>query len=534
MNRSHPKWTGWLAALWLGALVFGLQWQSGAYQTGFGAHPDEAAHYVTTLMVHDYLAAGFPGHPLNYAQNYYEHYPKVALGHYPPGFYAVAAAWMLVFSESRPSTLIFLGMVTVALSWLLFRVLERQFGSPLAFFGATIFVLLPLSQQYTYTVMADMLVALGAFAALLCLGRFLEHERVWDAVWFGLIASFTIMVKTSGLWLAPLPVLGVLFLRKPRLMLRPRFWIPAVLVGIICLPWLLFTYKTMASGMADTLSTHYVNSAVQYFGRGLFRNVGVVLLLLGLYAIFVTLLRPLMRGHPLSPLSTLCALLSVTLVVFHLLVPVGLETRYLLPVIAPLVVLAISGMSQLQSLVSSRWTAGNPPRNAAVQAALGVVIAIVASAEVVRFHQKHSPHFAAFVSQIAALPPSAEVLISSDARGEGAFIAEIAMNEPRPTRVIRRASKILASSDWMGRDYAPRSSETSELLEGLHRQRIGAVVTDQSIPPTHRLPHHDQLENAIAERGSGFAWVTSVQSQRASPGGELQLWKLGTSAEPPP
>ena len=35
--------------------------KTGAYHAEFGSHPDEAAHYVTGLMVRDYLASGLPG-----------------------------------------------------------------------------------------------------------------------------------------------------------------------------------------------------------------------------------------------------------------------------------------------------------------------------------------------------------------------------------------------------------------------------------------------------------------------------------------
>src|SRR5579883_1579952 len=58
------------------ALVVVLQWRSGTYGSEFGHEPDEPAHVVSALMVHDYIAARFPGSPLHYAESYYLHYPK--------------------------------------------------------------------------------------------------------------------------------------------------------------------------------------------------------------------------------------------------------------------------------------------------------------------------------------------------------------------------------------------------------------------------------------------------------------------------
>ncbi len=57
----------------------GLQWISGAYSSEFD-DPDEPAHYVTGLMIRDYVAARAPAPPLAYAENYYLHYPKVSFG----------------------------------------------------------------------------------------------------------------------------------------------------------------------------------------------------------------------------------------------------------------------------------------------------------------------------------------------------------------------------------------------------------------------------------------------------------------------
>jgi hypothetical protein len=52
-------------------------------------------------MIRDHLAQDFLGSPLPFAKEYYLHYPKVALGAWPPGFHFTEAIWMLLFSPSR-------------------------------------------------------------------------------------------------------------------------------------------------------------------------------------------------------------------------------------------------------------------------------------------------------------------------------------------------------------------------------------------------------------------------------------------------
>ena len=83
-----------------------LQWSAGAYRSEFGAHPDESAHYVTGLMVRQYVAGRAPQPPFAFARAYYEHYPKVAIGHWPPAFYLLQTGWTLLFSASRISVLL--------------------------------------------------------------------------------------------------------------------------------------------------------------------------------------------------------------------------------------------------------------------------------------------------------------------------------------------------------------------------------------------------------------------------------------------
>ena len=56
-----------------------LQWASGTYAGDFGGYPDEPGHYVTGLMVRDYVAERFPDSPMTFAENYSCIIPKVAL-----------------------------------------------------------------------------------------------------------------------------------------------------------------------------------------------------------------------------------------------------------------------------------------------------------------------------------------------------------------------------------------------------------------------------------------------------------------------
>lgn len=106
-TAKRDSW-GSLAVVFLVSLLLTLawQWRGNAYQSEWSGDPDEPAHYVTGLMVHDYIANRMPAEPMAYASRYYDFYPKVALGHWPPMFYVIQAAWTLLFTPSRISLLL--------------------------------------------------------------------------------------------------------------------------------------------------------------------------------------------------------------------------------------------------------------------------------------------------------------------------------------------------------------------------------------------------------------------------------------------
>ena len=71
---------GHFAVLFLALLVLAVlgQWLTGVYGSDLSQWPDEGAHYINGLLIHDYVADGFPVNPLTYALQYYVHYPRVS------------------------------------------------------------------------------------------------------------------------------------------------------------------------------------------------------------------------------------------------------------------------------------------------------------------------------------------------------------------------------------------------------------------------------------------------------------------------
>ena len=139
---------------------------------------------------------------MTFARNFYSHYPIVAIGHWPPMFYAVQAAWTLPFGVSRLSVLLLMAMLSAATATVVFASWQRRFGTAAAGALALAFLSVPIVQEHGRMVMAEMLVALFMMLAVAAYSRYLETGHWRDSLRFALVASAAILTKPNGLALA--------------------------------------------------------------------------------------------------------------------------------------------------------------------------------------------------------------------------------------------------------------------------------------------------------------------------------------------
>ena len=482
-------------AVWLGTLgvVLVLQHSAGAYENDFGGHPDEGAHFVTGLMVRDYLVSGIPQHPMRYAETYYDHYPKVALGHYPPGFYALEGLWLAVFPVNRTSVLLFMAVLTASWGALIFGWARGQLGSLLAVVLAGFTVCLPLTQSLTSVVMSDSLVAIFVLLAAMSFVRFVEKERWWDSLAFGLFAAAATMTKGSGLFLAMLPPMVIVLTGRLPLLKKWSLWLAPIPVIVICGPWLYFSSGITAEGMVDRTVTEHLAMAIPYFAQQFVRTFGFAVMVPVILGVLAILVRSQLR---VSPFWAANLSLPLALVAFYSLIPAGLEPRYLLPVVPILLVIGIAGL---------KWIFTQLPEPRRLQGAwvAGVLLSVLFFWETFEVPQKQFAGFSAsaerLLRDVAADSEGRKFLISSDARGEGAFVSAIAMRDQnRPSHVVARSSKVLSKSDWLGRGYEEAFATNEELLTFLESENFDGILVDQTIPEIFLEPHHRRIAEALS------------------------------------
>lgn len=513
------------------ALAVFLQYRGGAYECEFGGHPDEAAHYVTGLMIRDYIAGGFPGSPMTYAKDYYDHYPKVALGNWPPGFYLLQSAWTLVFSPSRTAVVTLMAFLAASVSLLLFGVLKKPFGLAAAWLGALLFVSFPLTQRHTAMIMTEVPIALFVLVSLIFFTRFLRTEKTADSVWFGLFASMAILTKGSGMFLGMVPPLALLFSGKWRLLKRPGFWAAAIIVFVLCFPW---TWKfrdvARAGWMEGNPSINFTAKALVFYPKKLLVSTGIGLMALAVVGLAARALVARRKSSTIvedaseeEHYGCVFGAALLALLLFHSIIPAGLEDRHLVPALPLVIFFAWGGWKWLGEFFERKGVALAP-----------VVLLVVAVCAFVlqtfRVPAKGYQGFAPAAKQLLAEPGNdkATFLVSSDARGEGMFISELAMREKRPGHVVQRGSKVLASSTWSGGKYrmvyrrkgpdgtfGEQEYNTEEQLADLLRgDAYDLLVLDTSLPDHYRKPHHEILQRTAEQFPAIFTRVAELKIQR--------------------
>ncbi len=471
------------------ALIF--HFASGSASSELGAHPDEAAHFVTGLMVRDYIASGLHGSPLHYADEYYKHYPKIGLGVWPPFFYVVQAAWTLIFPAKSGWVLWLMCVLGAALGAVTGWRLWREFGWAEGLGGTALLMGLPLVQQYSNMVMAEVLSALLMFGAAGCFASYLEGAEWRGALGFGLCAGLAIMTKGTGLALVFVPPLAIVLTGRFDLLRRRSLWVAALLVVVIAGPWTWHFRKEGQGGWEEPKpSLHFTQMAMGYYGRELCVAAGgmlAVLAAVGAVSIFLP------KGK--RPAMVVCSLALVAGVwFFQCLAPVGLEARHLTPAMPALMVLAMAGLRALAGRCCPRMGAVCVAGVCAVFFCRPLVfhragaepgygsIGNGISLSPFRVPVKQWGGFEPEAERVAADGPQTVVMVASDARGEGMFIADVAqLDERRPSFTVKRASKDLAESTWSGSGYESLYRTPEEVGDAVRKDGVKEVVTDESL-----------------------------------------------------
>jgi len=242
-------------AVLLGFMVT-LQALGGAYTSRFGGYPDEPAHLVTSLMVRDFIAGLDFRHPLQFAQQYYYHYPKVTIGVWPPDFYAALGIWFLIVGASRGAAIMFIAIVAVTTASVIYVTGKRLIGRWAGVLAAVLFVASPLVQESRARVMTEHVSTLAMLVSTLCFARFATTGRIGNGLAFGIVAAVAILTHGNAWALGLVPGITLALTNRWHLLRRLGLWLAAVPVLVVCVPWYAFAPSIVAGregGVASLL-----------------------------------------------------------------------------------------------------------------------------------------------------------------------------------------------------------------------------------------------------------------------------------------
>jgi len=493
--QSAKAQTGRVVVVFL--LLFLLSWLFQYYGHSWNgennSESDAPAHYVSWLMVHDYIRLGFPVSPVKFAEVFYAHYPKVAIGHWPPMFYLLQAAWMSLFGDSLHSDLTLMAFVTALLAMTLYVVARREFESEAAaIFCAVLMLSIPIVQWCEDSIMADTPVALFSFWAALCWARYLDSGRIRWAAGFSSLALLGILTKGNGYAVVLAPPITILLTRRFDLLKNIRLWLAGAPIALSLL-WVFFTWRLVGPTMQFQLGVAFFMKALLAYTAYLSTAAGVHVFLFAL--IGATTLIPEPRTPTLGGFWLAILALSIAEILFHSITPAGIEPRFVVVMIPCILVFMWRGVVQ-----TTAWLSFVPLPFSGRIPALAALIAILFAYGVFALPAKQPTGFAqaaAFLTNHRKFTRPA-VLVSSEGDGEGPFIARMAeLDHVRLDHVVLRASHVLADSDWNGRNYKLLVHSAAEIADYLSQVPIGAVVIDRT---SRKLPnlHQALLEQAIA------------------------------------
>jgi hypothetical protein len=438
-------------------IAAGVQWVSGAFTSDFDGDPDEPAHVVSSLLVRDYITQDLPHNPLAFARAYQAHFPKIAIGHWPPLFHTTEALWTLAAGRSKAAMIVWLAVLAAAVTTFILVWTRRDQGAILACFAAVAFFASPLVQMGISAVMPDVLLALLAFAAASSLGAFWQCGEKRYAVWFAVFAFAAVATNGRGIAVA------LIFVPTGALLspTHNRRWLVALFAtGAFLLLPNLFPGAAPFSAIAFMLS----------FWR-LLERTAIMLSwpVAGLAVVGAVSVLRSRREHPRwAPMLGLAA----AVLMFQGLGGWPLQDRYLLMSAPAVAALAAAGCRACLHSFSSPRRLG----------ALFLCAAAVVAFDARHYSKKPDLGYHIFASEALAQAHTTS-LIAGDAFHEGSYIAEMDLLDPRRAHTILRGTKMLSFSTWAGNFYRMRFASPSDVGGWLDKTDVTLVIVETTGPP---------------------------------------------------
>ena len=440
----------------IGLVLAAVQWAGGAWKAEFDGYPDEAGQFVSGRMIWEYIRSRPHEKPIEWAGQYYLHYPKIGIGHWPPAYPAIEAVWSLAFHSSRASAMglqWFFGLAALSGLYVLAR---PRFPAAVTLGILVVAIATPVFQNGLEQTMAELACLLWSVVFIIAMLRLLDNPSR-NAVYLLILALLAAgLTKGTAVCLVPVPPLALLASRRR---LPAQAWWPIAVGGGLlgaCALWYAFSINIVHWGGLTSSMPWPIPNLGRLAGWGF---VGLALL-------------GLRRDH----LSIVAGSMLVSAAVTSFFVRAMNEPRHWIIILPAILILAANSVTQL------------PWRYLAVPLLLALAL--------FPYSWYRQPR-TGYMDLVRQLHLPARMLVSSGRSSwEGGWIAEVSLAEHYPGSFVVRGTKVFADSDWNGVHYRLITTTPAGVVERLDELAIDTIIVD--LHNATRAPDYTLLLSAIA------------------------------------
>lgn len=463
-----PKSRGWVRLLIVFIVAFDaaafFQWADGAFQSEFGGHRDEAAHFLAGLRVCESITRtqSYAGSATLNVSREEEIADSRSWGISP-----ALGGWMAVFGATRTAALMFMAALAAVTAALIFSTARRELGDIAAAAATLLWLCAPAVRESFSTILPDQLYALAVALLLWKQARIPRKPRSED------LPGGAAPQQPGG---------------PPGDSSRPDAHAHRLirLASLFVIAGVLAFAGSAAFALApgDTL-------AASRFLRDCVSTPGIALAAFALVGIAMSL----RGGAGKSATWPVAAALTAGVLVARWLKSGDADTRIFVVAMPALAMFAVRAAVWLAGAVSHR------AENAAVllrrrRLWLLLLLLLALPADLVAHRRKEWHGFGPVARTLLdEARGDVRVLVVSDLLGEGMLVSELAVLDREPKVTIERGSATLALSPGASPHGKPvqRFPDDEQLFAHLISGHIRYIVLDSAVPQEVRAGYHDQI-----------------------------------------
>jgi hypothetical protein len=197
---------------------------------------DSSRHAMNGVFLRDFVMEGGLLHPLRFASSYYEQYPGINIGFYPPFFYMTSVPFLMVFGASHAVSQAVVALYALALGVIVVLLCRRLMDQVTASAVALCVLLLAPIAMWSRQVQLDVpAVALFAFTAYALIRHLDDGKQTWLFVAAAAL-GLSVLTRVQGVFMAPAWLYFIFIRAYPARPALGRRVLATLLAGVIALP----------------------------------------------------------------------------------------------------------------------------------------------------------------------------------------------------------------------------------------------------------------------------------------------------------